>query len=46
VFPPERNRVTVGIQHTSGAVYVTKTDPYNGTYTVLRATLGSAARAR
>jgi hypothetical protein len=38
-FPPKRARVSVEIQHTSRAVYVSKIDPYHRTYTVLRAAL-------
>jgi hypothetical protein len=42
-FPPSRARMGVDIQHTSRAVYVTQTDPYHGTYTVLRAALPDSA---
>jgi hypothetical protein len=44
VFPPERDRMSVGIQHTGRAVYVNETDPYHGTYTVLRAALPRTIR--
>jgi hypothetical protein len=42
-FPPDRARVSVYIEHTSRAVYVNRTDPYHGTYTVLRAALPDIA---
>jgi hypothetical protein len=45
-FPPERARVSVAIEHTSRAVYVNRTDPYHGTYTVLRAALPQDREAR
>jgi hypothetical protein len=43
-FPPHRARINVAIEHTRRAVYVNRTDPYHGTYTVLRARLPDDAK--